>query len=313
MPTPLLGQNLALELIERALRSGRIAPAYLFVGPDGVGKAIAARYFAALLLLDGGGRVERGNHPDLLWIEPTYKKGERLLSRADALAEGSLPRSQPQIRLEQVRAVTQFLGRPPVEGDRRVVVIENAQALGDGAANALLKTLEEPGAGHFILTTPEVRYLLTTVVSRCQKIPFVRLADRTVIEILGSRQIEVPSEILAMAEGSPGRALQLAEWLAAVPPEVLTLGVHWVRDPVDLRTALAAARTIEHSLAIEAQITLVDYLQHLVWSQGQTEPLWHLEALRGQLSSYIAPRLAWEVALARRVGSVGDPGSDGFS
>jgi DNA polymerase-3 subunit delta' len=73
----------------------------------------------------------------------------------------------------------------------------------------------------------------------------------------------------------------------------------WAASPVELRTALAAARRVEETLAVEAQILLVDYLQHLLWREGHSEALGALEALRGQLLAYVSPRLAWEVALGR--------------
>jgi len=295
----ILGQDFACELLTRALAQGRIAPAYLFVGPEGVGKATVARHFASRLLGDTSGRVARGNHPDLLWVEPTYKKGDKLLTRTEALAEGSLPRSQPQIRLEQVRAVAAFLARGSVEAGRRVVVVEGAQALGEAAANALLKTLEEPGNGVFVLTAGELRLMLATVVSRCQKIPFFALADADLRTVLARLAVAPPPEhLVAMAAGSPGRVLQLVEWQAGVPPELFADLERWAAGPVELRFALGLARQIAEVLTVESQVLLVDTLQHLAWSRGRPEPIAPLEALRTQLLSYVNPRLAWEVALA---------------
>ncbi|AGY60501.1 DNA polymerase III subunit delta' [Gloeobacter kilaueensis] len=295
------GQPLAMTLLERALATGRIAPAYLFSGPQGVGRALAARAFAAALLESPVGRIERGNHPDLLWMEPTYKKGDRLLTRAEAIADGALPRSLPQVRLEQIRAITIFLGRPPVERTRQVIVIDGAEAMGEAAANALLKTLEEPGAGVFVLIAQSGARLLPTVRSRCQKIPFYCLGADLVAEILAAHRATVSAEVLAMAQGSPGRALELVAWLESVPAELLAEVRQWAKQPVDLRTALGLARRIDGQLALEVQIPLVDYLEHLVWNSGSfdsTARLEQLEALRGQLTGYVSPRLAWEVALA---------------
>lgn len=296
--TSVLGQPLALELLERSLASARIAPAYLFVGQAGIGKARVARAFAAALINSFDGRVARSNHPDFLWIEPTFKKGDKLLTRNEALAEGALPRSQPQIRMEQVRGIIQFLSRPAVEAQRRVVVLENAQTLSDSAANALLKVLEEPGEATLILIVPELRVVLTTVVSRCQKIPFVRLPNPLVQSILTEHALEAPAEIIAMAQGSPGRAMELLEWLTTVPPDLLTSLRTWSRSPSDLRGSLNLARQVDEALTVEAQVLLVDYLQHLVWQGGQSQHLTALETLRTQLLTYISPRLAWEVSLA---------------
>ncbi|UFP95661.1 DNA polymerase III subunit delta' [Gloeobacter morelensis] len=292
------GQPLAMALLERAVVTGRIAPAYLFCGPQGVGKAMAARHFAARLLKNTLGRIERGNHPDLLWVEPTYKKSDKLLSRAEALAEGgNLPRALPQVRLEQVRGVTQFLSRPPLEAACQVIVIEGAEAMGDGAANALLKILEEPGGAVFVLTAPCADSLLATVRSRCQKVPFYCLPCELVAEILAALGKSVDERLLAMAQGSPGRALELQAWLTAIPPELLAAAEKWACRSLDLRGALTLARRIDAELSLEQQIPLVDYLQQRAWAAGRVEPLAPLEALRGQLLGYISPRLAWEGAI----------------
>ncbi|BAC89373.1 DNA polymerase III subunit delta' [Gloeobacter violaceus] len=292
------GQPLAMALLERAIVTGRIAPAYLFCGPQGVGKAMAARHFAARLLESALGRIERGNHPDLLWVEPTYKKGDKLLSRAEALAEGgNLPRALPQVRLEQVRGINQFLSRPPLEAARQVIVIEGAEAMGDGAANALLKILEEPGGAVFVLIAPSAGGLLATVRSRCQKVPFCCLPHELVAQILAALGKSVDERLLAMAQGSPGRALELQTWLFGIPPELLAEAEKWAYRPLDLRSALTLARRIDAELNLEQQIPLVDYLQQLAWAAGRVERLAPLEALRTQLLGYVSPRLAWEVGI----------------
>ena len=292
----MLGQPLAMELIERTLQTQRIAPAYLFSGPPGVGKAMAARHFAARLLGGDLGRIERRNHPDLWWVEPTYKKGDRLFTRAEARLDGALPRNLPQIRLEQVRAITLFLSRPALEAPRQVVIIDEAELLGEAAANALLKTLEEPGSAVFILLAPPTA-LLATVRSRCQRIPFYPVNAELMAEILQPHCSTPPAgRLLAMAQGSPGRALQLLQWFEAVPADLLAAIEPWTRAPLSLGAALALARQIDAELSLEAQLPLVDYLQQWAWEHGRIESCTALEALRRQLIAYASPRLAWEVA-----------------
>lgn len=292
------GQSLALELLARILASGRVAPAYLFAGPRGVGKATTARQFAADLLNCKDGRVWSANHPDLLWVEPTYQKGDRLYTVEQARAENITSRALPQIRLAQVHALIRFLARSPVEAPRQVIVIEAAETLGAQPANALLKTLEEPGNGVFILLVPEVLSIPGTVVSRCQRVPFTRLSDRAVNEILASRgHLDIPQQVLAMAQGSPGEALELIEWFDAMPADLLNTLDEWSAQAGGLRTALELARRIDHDLPPEQQNRLVDYLQHAAWQHRRTDLVHALEALRRHLHTYISPRLAWEVAL----------------
>ena len=120
----LLGQSQAVALLRAGLQQQRLAPAYLFCGPHGVGRRLAALRFleGAIAGLDGSPsarrRLQDGNHPDLLWVEPTYSEKGQLVPASQAEAAGVSRKAPPQLRLEQVRAVSQFwpAGRwsPPV-------------------------------------------------------------------------------------------------------------------------------------------------------------------------------------------------------
>lgn len=217
----LLGQPQAVELLTQVLEQQRIAPAYLFVGSSGIGKALAAQEFAKLLLILGlssekqemaAQKIRVKNHPDLLWVEPTYQHQGQLLTASEAAEKGLNRKTPPQIRLEQVRQVTQFLSRPPLEASRSIVILEAAETMNESAANGLLKTLEEPGKATIILLAPSIDSLIPTLVSRCQRIPFYRLSSNIMIEILqkeGYTDILEHSEILAIAQGSPERPFVL--------------------------------------------------------------------------------------------------------
>ena len=178
----LVGQTLAVQLLQAALERGRLAPAYLFMGPDGVGRRLAAHRFLEGVMTGGcpdGGlrrRLAQGNLADLLWIEPTYTHQGQLVPVSKAEALGVSRRSPPQIRLDQVREAGRFLARRPIESPRPLVVIETAEAMPEAAANALLKTLEEPGDGLLILISAAPERLLVTIRSRCQGIPFQPLS-----------------------------------------------------------------------------------------------------------------------------------------
>ncbi len=203
----LLGQPRAVALLEAALERRRIAPAYLFAGADGVGRRLAALRFlegvvagpeswrSGLPILRR--RLAQGNHPDLLWVEPTYQHQGRLVKASEALAEGVNRRSAPQIRLEQIRELTRFLARHPVEAPGGLVVLEGAEAMAEGAANALLKTLEEPGTGMLILICAAPDQLLSTIRSRCQQIPFVRLSSQLVGQVLAGLPAVAPPVAVA--------------------------------------------------------------------------------------------------------------------
>jgi len=263
----LLGQTQAIALLEAALRQQRLAPAYLFSGPDGVGRRLAALRFLEGVIAGPAGaaavrrRLQEGNHPDLLWVEPTYSDKGQLTPASQAAAAGVSRKAPPQLRLEQVRAVSQFLARRPVEAGRCLVVIESVEAMAEGAANALLKTLEEPGDGLLILLSAASDRLLSTIRSRCQTIPFARLSPALLRQVLADQPApagEDPPELLELAAGSPGQQLWLLDW--------------W---------------------------------QLHLWRQRQDPaPLRRFEVLRRQLRAYVQPRLAWEVALLELSGAL---------
>ncbi|HEY5976435.1 MAG TPA: AAA family ATPase, partial [Solirubrobacterales bacterium] len=146
-----------------ALSSGP-AHAYLFRGPRGAGKRTTARAFAAEILAVGAedpedarrrAMLDPSPHPDLVWLTP---------SGAQHMVE--------VVRERVIRAASYR----PFEGERRVFVLEEAEAMRDESQNALLKTLEEPpGFAHLILLTSEPEALLETISSRCQPVEFAPL------------------------------------------------------------------------------------------------------------------------------------------
>jgi DNA polymerase-3 subunit delta' len=299
----LVGQPLAVDLLEAALQQKRLAPAYLFAGPEGVGRRLAALRFLEGVLSEGVGcerarrRLEDRNHPDLVWIEPTFQHQGRLLTRDEAVEAGVNRRTPPQLRLEQIRGVRRALGRQPVESPRGMVVIESTEAMAEAAANALLKTLEEPGHGLLILLTAAPERLLSTIRSRCQLIRFVRLDCPSVAEVL--RRLDAveqdPPELLSMAAGSPGAVLEHRNRWAALPTELMPRLRHLPNKPMQ---ALDLARDVCEALDGEQQLWLINWWQQALWtSSGDVESLKRLETLRRHLLSFVQPRLAWEVAL----------------
>ncbi|MEM6450662.1 MAG: DNA polymerase III subunit delta' [Cyanobacteria bacterium P01_D01_bin.105] len=309
----LIGQQQAIELLERAISLNRIAPGYLFVGPAGTGKALAAVGFAQRLLQQGRNaevtpavnpvlarRIRDRNHPDLLWVEPTYQHNGNLLTAKQAAETGLKRKSPPRIRLPQIREIAQFLSRPALESPQAVVIVEQCDRMAEPAANALLKTLEEPGNATLILMAPNQQAILPTLVSRCQSIPFRRLNGEQMAEVLtqnGHGEIVQSVEVMAIAQGSPGRAIASWQQLQALPAELLS---QLSEPPKTLRSALELARDINQTLDTEAQLWLLDYLQHRYWQQGLADgdTLKILEKARIYLLAYVQPRLVWEIALS---------------
>jgi DNA polymerase-3 subunit delta' len=302
------------ELLTQAVRQNRVAPAYLFAGPEGVGRTLAAECFLELLWSPAPAsdpllrsRIRQRNHPDLLWVEPTYLHQGKRLTAAEAAAAGVKRKTPPVIRLEQVREITQFLSRSPLEAPRSVVVIQQAETMAEAPANGLLKTLEEPGQATLILIAPGVEALLPTLVSRCQRIPFYRLtteATTQVLEQLGQTELLNQPQVMQLAQGSPGAAIAHWQQLQTIPADLLQA---LQRLPQSYQEALELARQIDRTVDTEAQLWLIDYLQQSHWqtlsrrlsAQANLYPLKLLEQARQHLLRHVQPRLVWEVVLAQ--------------
>ncbi|MGH2811704.1 MAG: ATP-binding protein [Actinomycetota bacterium] len=193
----LSGQDRVRELL--SLAAVEPSGAYLFVGPAGVGKGGAARIFAsAILCREQCGvcsictRVLKGAHPDVQWFEPeglTYP-------------------------VSLIREVVASASLTPMEGSRRVIVVDEADRIVERSQNALLKALEEPGLSvTWILVAEAIDVFLPTILSRCQIVEFAVVPEETVGHILRSRFIlddEATSTILRAAAGNLERALALA-------------------------------------------------------------------------------------------------------
>jgi DNA polymerase-3 subunit delta' len=267
----------------------------------------------ALDVLAGDGRIRRlmsqGNHPDLLWVEPTFQHQGRLIPASQAAESGINRKVPPQIRLEQIREVSRFLARRPVESGHCMVVLESVESMAETAANALLKTLEEPGQGVLILISAAPDRLLATIRSRCQRIPFRSLAPDQVRAVLlstasaaaeatpadGEVSAADPPELLELAEGSPGALLEHRRQWRALPEglaaRLLSLGA----DPL---YSLALARDLSAALEGEQQLWLLGWWQLACWRRRPDPGRWRrIERLRAQLLGHGQPRLAWEVAL----------------
>ena len=215
----LFGHGMAETAMRSALASGRLHHAWLITGVEGVGKATLAYRFARLLL--GGGqavfrRVAAGTHADLLTIEREWDEKKKRLKKT--------------IAAETARGIPPFLHLTPAEGGYRVVIVDGAEDLNPQSANALLKVLEEPPAkAVLILVCSAAGRLLPTIRSRCRHLPLGPLSDEEMAAALAAYLPELTAaertRLARLADGSPGRALALAEEgglrLAEMAEEVL--------------------------------------------------------------------------------------------
>ena len=188
------------------------AQAYLFIGPSNVGKATVARRFAAALVGEGDpGAVRRGiegNHPDVVIVAP----------------EG-----RTSITVDQARSVVSEAVRSPLEANRKVFLLEEASLLNDEAANALLKTIEEPiDSTRFVLVAESEDDLPPTVASRCRTVVFSRVEESLIAERLEAEGIDGEGALRAarVSGGRPGLAVSLA-----TEPAVAAFREAWLSVP----------------------------------------------------------------------------------
>jgi DNA polymerase-3 subunit delta' len=204
------GQERALGLLQRAIDAGRLAHAFVFAGPAGVGKRTTALALARALLCStapGVGcascvechLVGAGSHPDVFVEDLAAAQAER--------ATASF------VSIEQIRRVTAALALRPVRGTHKIGIIDQAERLTAEAQNALLKTLEEPrGQATLVLVASNLDALLPTIRSRCQRLLFAPLAADLVAALLVDEGIapEVARRAATLADGSLDRARELA-------------------------------------------------------------------------------------------------------
>ena len=243
--------------------------------------------------------------PISCWWNRLISIKKELYTVTQAREKGLKRKFPPQIRLQQIRELGQFLANPPLEASRKLIIVEQAELMAEAAANGLLKTLEEPGRATLILIAPSCESLLPTLVSRCQRIPFSRLSREQmgdVLQMTGHGEILNYPAILAIAQGSPGVAIAAWEQQNAIPPELLEK----LHDcPRSLRDALELAKEISKTLETPEQLWLLDYLQQTYWhsSGGSLSPIMleALEEARRHLRRFVQPRLVWEVTLMKVV------------
>src|SRR5256714_4112262 len=208
----IVGHEHSINTLRRALVAQRVRHAYLFSGPEHIGKALLAQRFAQTLLCTGGidahdapqnpcnaclscRKVMHGNHPDIHYIARPFEK--------------------QFILIEQVRALQADAARKTLEGRRNIFIIQGMHEMNVQAANCLLKTLEEPEPDVvLLLTAPDPGSLLPTILSRVQQVP-IHLLTSLQIKTALEQQWEVEPEeatlIAALAAGRMGWAVQAVE------------------------------------------------------------------------------------------------------
>lgn len=251
------GQTAAVDLLQHAVDSDRVASSYLFEGPSGVGKQRAALALAKVVLQADdhtAQRIDAGSHPDVRVFLPR-EDGKRNI-QVDTLRQQILP-------------IAQFA---PFEAKAAFLIFPEADVsfpeLPPESANALLKTLEEPRPNvHFVLLSERPDRLLPTIRSRCQRVRFSRLTPELLRRVLSDNAIPEGSRdaAIALADGRADRALALAEGEASQllevalevdeactaggPGTLVRVSEKLVRGELPLRTVLDALVTFYRDVA----------------------------------------------------------------
>ena len=201
----LLGQPRLIERLGERLAGGEASHAYLISGPRSIGKHTLALRIAQTLLCETGRipggcgtclacrKIERGTHPDVRVIEK--------------------PADKERISIEQIRDMQRDVALRPLEGERRVVTLDDAAELSPDAQHSLLKTIEEPPAHAVLLiVTRTPRGIEETIVSRCQPLAMRPIATERIRRFVAERtnDEELAALVAPLAQGRPGAALLLA-------------------------------------------------------------------------------------------------------
>jgi DNA polymerase-3 subunit delta' len=205
---PLVGHDGVLVQLRTAMKKGRLGHAFLFVGPEGVGKRRLARHLSQSLLCEtrpaeglspcghcaSCAMVRAHTHPDLLEVQKPADKSE-------------LP-------IALIQELTSQLSLKPARGQRKIAIVNDADDLNEESANGFLKTLEEPPAGSvLILIARSQESQLPTIQSRCQVARFQELSEQEVASILlGLSKVATAAEAETLSQSSQGSVSQALEW-----------------------------------------------------------------------------------------------------
>lgn len=283
----LYGHDQAIDTLFEAWRSDKLHHAWILSGPRGIGKATLAYKFARFVL--AGGPQETGEDGPL-FVAPDHPVFCRIASGGHSdfmVIERSVNEKSGKRRMEivvdDVRRVGRLVSLTPGEGQWRAVIVDGAEDMNRNAANAILKYLEEPPPlTLFLLVSHAPTRLLPTVRSRCCSLTMRPLSDTTVEGLIASQIApELDSreqKILAsISEGSPGRALALAEQGGVELYEKLISILSGLPN-LDIRAVHSLGDRVARNDGAEAFQTLtglmVWWLNHLVCNGAKSAP-WH--------------------------------------
>ena len=291
--------------LDSIIRNKSFSNGYIFYGAEGLGKKQTALRFIKEIFKQSSPSenveeiITNNNHPDFLIIEPDSLLTTK--SSRSSYLEKTIKSGSEMIKIGQIRNIKTFLGQKSITSGKKIVLISDAHLLNEAASNCLLKTLEEPSNGIFILLTSQLNLLLDTIISRCQLVRFRSFSSKQLKSILKDYLDTSKSDInkkikfedlINSANGSPNLLFKNIEIWNDLSYEIISKLESPIKDSMEI---LEISKLITEKLEIFQQISLVNLIQTSWWRKKKNVGIVkNLETLKYLLRKNIQTKLAWE-------------------
>jgi len=296
--------------LNNIIRNKSFANGYIFYGAEGLGKKQTALEFIKEIFKQSSPseniaeRITNNNHPDFLIIEPESLLATKSSGSSDL--KKKIKSESEIIKIAQIRNIKTFLSQKSINSEKKIVLIIDAHLLNEAASNCLLKTLEEPSNGIFILLTSKLNLLLDTIISRCQVVRFRSFSSKQIKSILkeylDTSKLKINTklkfeDLINSANGSPDQLLKNIEIWNDFSDEIISKLDSPIKNSLEI---LEISKSISEKLEIFQQVCLVNLIQTIWWRKTKNIGLVKkLENLKYLLRRNIQPRLAWEIAFLK--------------
>ena len=300
----------ANTFLKSIIKNKSLANGYIFYGAEGLGKKQTALQFIKEIFKQSSPsenveeRITNNNHPDFLIIEPDSLLATKSSGSFDL--EKTKKSGYEIIKIAQIRNIKTFLSQKSINSEKKIVLIIDAHLLNEAASNCLLKTLEEPSNGIFILLTSKLNLLLDTIISRCQIVRFRSFSSKQIKSILkeylDTSKLKINTklkfeDLINSGNGSPKKLLKNIEIWNDFSDEIMCKLDYPIKNSLEI---LEISKSISEKLEIFQQICLVNLIQTIWWRKTKNIGLVKkLENLKYLLRKNIQPRLAWEIAFLK--------------
>ncbi len=296
--------------LNNIIKNKSFANGYIFYGAEGVGKKQTALQFIKEIFKQSSPKenveekIKNNNHPDFLIIEPDNLLTNKSSRSSDL--EKTIKSGFEIIKIAQIRNIKTFLSQKSINSEKKIVLIIDAHLLNEAASNCLLKTLEEPSNGIFILLTSKLNLLLNTIISRCQIIRFRSFSSKQIQSILkdylDTSKLNINTnlkfeDLINSANGSPNQLIKNIEIWNDFSDEIISKLDFPIKNSLEI---LEISKLISEKLEIYQQTYLVNLIQTIWWRKTKNINLIKkLENLKFLLRKNIQPRLAWEITFLK--------------